>query len=200
VGGSKQVEGGRNNQGEEGGRQETTHEAPGGTGVAGRRTGGHTRVGGPQRTTQQQQDKHTRVCAALSHLTHIQACPRPPPPAIHPPTPPVLNPPPPSLTMASSVLNRNAASALASSVLPTPVGPRNMKLAMGPLGSDKSARLRWMAVATAATASVCPMMRLCSSEPSWSKRSRSLLTSLATGMPVHCRGSSMRRGEEEWGE
>lgn len=57
------------------------------------------------------------------------------------------------LTMASSVLNRNAASAFASSVLPTPVGPRNMKLAMGPLGSLRSALLRWIAVATAATAS-----------------------------------------------
>ena len=34
-------------------------------------------------------------------------------------------------TMASSVLKRYSASALASSVLPTPVGPRNMKDAIG---------------------------------------------------------------------
>lgn len=44
-----------------------------------------------------------------------------------------------ALTIASSVLNRFEASALASSVLPTPVGPRNMKLAMGRLGSDRPA-------------------------------------------------------------
>jgi hypothetical protein len=44
-----------------------------------------------------------------------------------------------TLTIASSVLNRNDARALASSVLPTPVGPRNMKLAMGRLGSDRPA-------------------------------------------------------------
>jgi len=37
--------------------------------------------------------------------------------------------------MASSVLNSCTARALASSVLPTPVGPRNMKEAMGRLGS-----------------------------------------------------------------
>lgn len=37
--------------------------------------------------------------------------------------------------MACSVLNSCAASALASSVLPTPVGPRNRKDAIGPLGS-----------------------------------------------------------------
>ena len=90
--------------------------------------------------------------------------------------------------MASSVLNKNAASALASSVFPTPVGPRNMKLAMGPLGSLRSALLRWIAVATAATASFWPIMRLCSSAPSCSSLSRSELMSLAMGMPVHCRG------------
>lgn len=37
--------------------------------------------------------------------------------------------------MACSVLNRFCARVLASSVLPTPVGPRKRKLAMGPLGS-----------------------------------------------------------------
>jgi len=40
-----------------------------------------------------------------------------------------------------------------------PVGPRNMNEAIGPLGSDRSALLRWMAVATASTASAWPMMR-----------------------------------------
>jgi hypothetical protein len=41
-----------------------------------------------------------------------------------------------------------------------PVGPRNRKEAMGPLGSFMPALLRWMAWATASTASSCPMMRL----------------------------------------
>ena len=45
-------------------------------------------------------------------------------------------------TIASSVLNRNVASVFASSVFPTPVGPRNMNDAMGRLGSDKPARER----------------------------------------------------------
>lgn len=37
---------------------------------------------------------------------------------------------------------------LASSVLPTPVGPRNIKDAMGRLGSARPARDRWIASAT----------------------------------------------------
>jgi hypothetical protein len=43
------------------------------------------------------------------------------------------------------VLKRKDASVLASSVLPTPVGPRNMKDAMGRFGSASPARDRWMA-------------------------------------------------------
>ena len=39
--------------------------------------------------------------------------------------------------MARSSSNRNSASARASSVLPTPVGPRKMKVPMGRLGSFK---------------------------------------------------------------
>jgi hypothetical protein len=45
-------------------------------------------------------------------------------------------------TNASSVSNRYAASAFANSVLPTPVGPRKIKLAMGRLGSASPARDR----------------------------------------------------------
>ena len=40
-------------------------------------------------------------------------------------------------TIACSSSNRNSASARASSVLPTPVGPRNMNDPIGRLGSDK---------------------------------------------------------------
>ena len=46
------------------------------------------------------------------------------------------------LTIASSESNRDRAKALANSVLPTPVGPRKMKLAVGRLGSASPARER----------------------------------------------------------
>ncbi|MNS68099.1 hypothetical protein D3C72_1013670 [compost metagenome] len=65
-------------------------------------------------------------------------------------------------TMASWVSNRNSASALHSSVLPTPVGPRNRKEPMGRFGSDSPARERRMALETASTASSWPITRLCS--------------------------------------
>src|SRR5436189_165229 len=45
-------------------------------------------------------------------------------------------------TMALSSSNRNEASALVSSVLPTPVGPRNRNEPMGRCGSCKPARAR----------------------------------------------------------
>src|SRR5271155_1337613 len=41
--------------------------------------------------------------------------------------------------MASSVSNMNSAKALESSVLPTPVGPRNMNEPIGRCGSDSPA-------------------------------------------------------------
>ena len=50
--------------------------------------------------------------------------------------------------IALSSSNRNSASARTSSVLPTPVGPRKMKLPMGRLGSLRPARLRRMAFDT----------------------------------------------------
>ena len=56
-------------------------------------------------------------------------------------------------TMASSVSNKKFASALLSSVLPTPVGPRNKNEPMGRLGSDRPARERRIAFATTVTAS-----------------------------------------------
>ena len=54
---------------------------------------------------------------------------------------------------AFSEPNIASASALDSSVLPTPVGPRNRKEPMGLLGSCKSTRPRFMVCATAVTAS-----------------------------------------------
>ena len=50
---------------------------------------------------------------------------------------------------ACSSSNRNSASALVSSVLPTPVGPRNMNEPIGRCGSCRPARARRTAVDTA---------------------------------------------------
>src|SRR5207245_1483515 len=52
-------------------------------------------------------------------------------------------------TIARSSSKRNSASARASSVLPTPVGPRNMNEPIGRFGSDSPARDRRIAFATA---------------------------------------------------
>ena len=56
-------------------------------------------------------------------------------------------------TMLRSSSNRLSASALASSVLPTPVGPRNRNEPIGRFGSLMPARERWMASHTFSTAS-----------------------------------------------
>src|SRR5690606_39782983 len=66
-------------------------------------------------------------------------------------------------TMASELSNRNSASALHSSVLPTPVGPRNRNEPIGRFGSDRPARERRTASDTARMASSWPTTRLCSS-------------------------------------
>ena len=88
-------------------------------------------------------------------------------------------------TIARSSSNRNSASALASSVLPTPVGPRNRNEPIGLRGSDSPARLRRIALETAFTASSWPTTRswrACSIRMSfWTSPSKSLLT----GTPVH---------------
>ena len=87
--------------------------------------------------------------------------------------------------MASSSPNMVSASALHSSVLPTPVGPRNRNEPIGRFGSFRPTRLRRMALATAVTASSCPTTRLCSvssrREQSACSRPRS---GCVTGIPV----------------
>ena len=87
-------------------------------------------------------------------------------------------------TIAVSSLNRYSASAFVSSVLPTPVGPRNMNEPIGRFGSCRPARERRTAVATARTASAWPTTRL----PRLSSIFRSLSFSpssiLSTGTPV----------------
>ena len=62
-------------------------------------------------------------------------------------------------TKWSSLSNKNPASALQSSVLPTPVGPKNRKDPVGLDGSLSPARLRRMALETATMASSCPTTR-----------------------------------------
>ena len=54
-----------------------------------------------------------------------------------------------SRTIACSSSNRNSASARASSVFPTPVGPTKMKEPMGRFGSERPARDRRTASETA---------------------------------------------------
>ena len=55
--------------------------------------------------------------------------------------------------IASFEPNKSRANCLASSVLPTPVGPTKRKLPIGRFPSSKPARLRRIARATASTAS-----------------------------------------------
>ena len=83
-----------------------------------------------------------------------------------------------------SLSNRASARALASSVLPTPVGPRNRKEPMGRSGSAMPARERRIASLTRRTASSWPTTRWWRMSSRWSSFSRSPSISLATGMPV----------------
>ena len=62
-----------------------------------------------------------------------------------------------------SLPNRNCASVRATSVLPTPVGPRNKNEPTGRFGFFKPARERRMARARAVMALSCEITRLCSS-------------------------------------
>ena len=85
---------------------------------------------------------------------------------------------------AFSSPNMASPSALHSSVLPTPVGPRNRKEPMGRLGSLSPARARRMERAMALTASSCPITRLCNVSSSCIRRSASVCVMRCTGTPV----------------
>ena len=87
--------------------------------------------------------------------------------------------------MALSSSNRYCARARTSSVLPTPVGPRKMKLPMGRLGSLRPARLRRMAFETRRTASSWPTTRSFSRSGMWTSFWISPSIMRVTGMPVH---------------
>ena len=79
---------------------------------------------------------------------------------------------------------RNLASARASSVLPTPVGPEKMNEPIGRLGSLSPARERRMARDTALMASSWPTTDACSSSSIRMSRAVSASCSRVTGMPV----------------
>ena len=88
-------------------------------------------------------------------------------------------------TIASSSPNRNSASVRASSVLPTPEGPRKMNEPAGRFGSLIPARERRIAFETASIATSWPITRLCSSSSMRISFLVSASVSLKTGMPVH---------------
>ena len=87
--------------------------------------------------------------------------------------------------MFASLSNNAAASDFASSVLPTPVGPRNKNDPIGFVGSLIPAFERMMESLTNCTATSCPTTRLCNSSPRCKVLLRSLSVSFATGIPVH---------------
>ena len=74
--------------------------------------------------------------------------------------------------IASSSPKRNSASVRASSVFPTPDGPRKMNEPVGRFGSLIPARARRIALETATIAWCWPMTRLCSSSSIRTSRGR----------------------------
>jgi len=85
---------------------------------------------------------------------------------------------------ADASAKRKRASARASSVFPTPVGPEKMNEPMGRFGSLSPARERRMARDTALMASSCPTTEKCSSSSIRMSREASASCSRVTGMPV----------------
>ena len=86
--------------------------------------------------------------------------------------------------IARSSSNRNSASDLASSVLPTPVGPRKRNEPVGRSGAEMPARERRTASDTARTAGRWPISRSPSRSSMLSSFSVSPCSSRPTGMPV----------------
>ena len=86
--------------------------------------------------------------------------------------------------IAASSSKRNQAKAFVSSVLPTPVGPRNINDPIGRWGSCNPARARRTAFTTALTASACPTTRSPRHASILLSFSRSASSIFATGTPV----------------
>ncbi len=95
-----------------------------------------------------------------------------------------------TLISAFSEPNIASASVLLSSVLPTPVGPKNRKEPMGLPGSFNPTLPLRIALATAFTASSCPITRLCRTDSSFKSRSLSFSASFFTGIFVHIETTS----------
>ena len=87
--------------------------------------------------------------------------------------------------IASSSPKRNSASVRASSVLPTPDGPRKMNEPVGRFGSLIPARARRIDLETATIAWCWPITRLCSSSSIRISLCDSASVSSKTGIPVH---------------
>ena len=85
----------------------------------------------------------------------------------------------------SSSPNRNSARVRASSVFPTPEGPRNTNEPVGRFGSLRPARERRIALEIVSTAACWPITRLWSSSSMRISFWVSASVSLKTGMPVH---------------
>ena len=86
--------------------------------------------------------------------------------------------------MLSSEPNIASAKALASSVLPTPVGPQKMKLPIGLFGAFKPTLARLIALEIATIASFWPITRLCKVSSNLRSLSLSPSVNLVTGTPV----------------
>ncbi len=86
---------------------------------------------------------------------------------------------------ASASSNINSASALLSSVFPTPVGPRKRNEPIGRLGSAIPARERFTALATLVTASSCPTTCSVSDSSIRASLAASSSSMRAAGIPVH---------------
>ena len=84
----------------------------------------------------------------------------------------------------SSLPNNASARALESSVLPTPVGPRNKKEPIGRFGLFNPTRPRFTARVTALTASSCPITLLWSVSSSFCNLCASVSFNFCTGIFV----------------
>ena len=88
-------------------------------------------------------------------------------------------------TIACSESNISSVKLFASSVLPTPVGPRKRKEPIGRLGSESPARERRSALETASIASSWPTTLSCRRSSILISFSTSPSIRRLTGMPVH---------------
>ena len=89
-----------------------------------------------------------------------------------------------TLIMLFSLPNNASANAFASSVLPTPVGPKNKNEPIGLFGSFNPTLPLLIAFATAETASSCPTTLLCKLSSRCLNFSFSVSDILLTGIPV----------------